>query len=1348
MSVLLVRHAFCQRLVLCLLPLLVNYCLYAQVRMSRVVDGQTGDPLPYASVYVVGHGGGTVANSEGRFTLNAADEDTLQLTFVGYEPLRLRASQVGNEVRLMPASAILDEVTVLPMESILQHIYNKLVNDYAAHRKEATAFFLRQTYYIAGTQEMVEGFLWCRPAVNLRDIRFCSGRHFRASDGPLDKTSMVFSNLHFPLSLAPMVKGERFWADLITPFVRKPNSMQLPSDYVFSVKRIKQNDGMEVLCIDFRREGLRKGGKCFLEGKMFVESSTYRLLAFDGDVVNMLMDLSIGASPQLAGKPVTLHVHVGYDSNSRYTRVRDVATELVCMGTRCQSVMLDLTGIKTVLPKQKARDNMLEAINHTKYDPVLWSDEIIKRSKEEEQIMRQESKADGNVRDVRGADARFPVMQGEMADDSLRVLASKVASYARKTPQEIVSVHMDNTGYYLGDTIWYRAYVLREGRMSLSDISGVLYVELLNQDGYLMERQTLRLHNGMASGSFCLSDTAYAGYYELRAYTRWQLNWGVREHAHQQATGLWFLRKEMVQEFYRDYDKLYSRVFPVYDKPHHAGDYSPVMTVRPLQRYYKLKQEKPEVLVTLYPEGGNWVEGVTQRIAFEAASERDEYWDGQLVIKNNQGDVVATAPTEHRGRGAMTVNAVVGEKYHAEFLWGNGQSTKVTLPKRVSQGVSLRTWEEGRGLLARVERVGLDDKPLGMTVMQNGAVRYQGMVSKEEIIVPHECLDAGVVQVTVFDRSGRVWADRLLFCCMNRVHENTVCTSEMPAMLKAYDKMTLEVKGPAHSHVSVSVRDRARTASTYDSGNLLTEALLCSQIRGFVESPDYYFETDDSLHRRHLDLLLMVQGWRRHEWKEMTHPFVLREPFEQSPILRGEVYNYTARAPEDLFYTVPVQDLGRYKDLYPTAGVCGPKIEEIRWPVENTKRNADEALVEPVTNLSRLTTEAMKKEAGVNDHSQTMDSGDGIATMQDNREKALRAGFYSTEIEDKFGSTANAQFLTKLKNEVMVHAQFSVVANQTANRYAEMSAETHQGQFVLQTPHSDAPYYLHLMATKADGKASVVSNSDEYPDFSIRIRWPYPRFVKPYHYYQTHQPTYADDALDMQDDSTTMMRAVGVWARRGGLRALDLSKPAMVVDAYDAYNQVVDAGLMPAWLCGSLYFSLGMGRLYVGDMGIRRSYDLLRRWSGHPASFFTSISEQLRYNHLRNLDRVLIYTDYSPRLEGDSRYQAANQPSVTVNLMAYPNDTVRPTSRDRMYVMRGYDVCEEFYHPRYEQQPLPDHTDFRRTLYWNPDLQLDANGRATITLWGGSRDCEPEVSMDGVTSIGTILSHTTSKSMR
>ena len=56
-------------------------------------------------------------------------------------------------------------------------------------------------------------------------------------------------------------------------------------------------------------------------------------------------------------------------------------------------------------------------------------------------------------------------------------------------PQEMVFVHMDNTCYFLGDTLFYKAYVQRSDTGKPTNLSEVLYVELLNQDGYLVERR-------------------------------------------------------------------------------------------------------------------------------------------------------------------------------------------------------------------------------------------------------------------------------------------------------------------------------------------------------------------------------------------------------------------------------------------------------------------------------------------------------------------------------------------------------------------------------------------------------------------------------------------------------------------------------------------------------------------------------------------------------------------------------------------------------------------------------------------------------------------------------------------
>ena len=108
--------------------------------------------------------------------------------------------------------------------------------------------------------------------------------------------------------------------------------------------------------------------------------------------------------------------------------------------------------------------------------------------------------------------------------------ADRLQKFGKNIPQEQIFIHTDNTCYFLGDTIYYKAYVRRSDGLP-SRVSKVLYVELLNQDGYLVQRQLLELDKGEAHGDFALEDTLYGGYYELRAYTRWQLNWGETEHS-------------------------------------------------------------------------------------------------------------------------------------------------------------------------------------------------------------------------------------------------------------------------------------------------------------------------------------------------------------------------------------------------------------------------------------------------------------------------------------------------------------------------------------------------------------------------------------------------------------------------------------------------------------------------------------------------------------------------------------------------------------------------------------------------------------------------------------------------
>ena len=81
---------------------------------------------------------------------------------------------------------------------------------------------------------------------------------------------------------------------------------------------------------------------------------------------------------------------------------------------------------------------------------------------------------------------------GTLSDlDSLLGCMSRVVSATRHVVQEKVYLHFDNTGYFMGEKMWFTAYVVRADGHRPGVRSRVLYVELLNPGGDVVQRRKL-----------------------------------------------------------------------------------------------------------------------------------------------------------------------------------------------------------------------------------------------------------------------------------------------------------------------------------------------------------------------------------------------------------------------------------------------------------------------------------------------------------------------------------------------------------------------------------------------------------------------------------------------------------------------------------------------------------------------------------------------------------------------------------------------------------------------------------------------------------------------------------------
>ncbi|MEG2157614.1 MAG: hypothetical protein RRY07_07505 [Bacteroidaceae bacterium] len=484
----------------------------------------------------------------------------------------------------------------------------------------------------------------------------------------------------------------------------------------------------------------------------------------------------------------------------------------------------------------------------------------------------------------------FPTMQ---AQDS--IAARKLAAYAKNIntfnglfPQEKVYLHLDNTAYYKGETIWFKAYVVRTDSSVYTNLSRVLYVELVNPWGEVIEKRKLYIDNGQAHGDIALTKPMEGGFYEIRAYTRYMVNWG--ENA------------------------LFSRVFPIFEKMPPKGEYTNKthMELMSLGNHLSIyrgaaprKKEEKHCEVAFYPEGGALVKGIAIRTAFEVNS-KDTCQKGLVtgLLMNENNDTLQTITTIREGRGMFTY-APSEQKLKLAIIGENKELTFHPLPNPIDTGcvINVNTISDKEVKVQISGTTSLYGEVMGLTVMHNGNILYFDTISIYEqtrkIYYQKERLPPGVNQITLFDRNGRIHSERLFFIFPKIERDiDTIAFSRYDGKLRPFSKVRIEAKAKPETTFSLSVMDTEKTPLT-NVQNAATWLLLSSDLKGFVRNPAYYFEADDVEHRSAVDLLMMVQGWRRYEWKIMAgiDSFIKKQPIEEKLYLDGRLESKNKNLP-------------------------------------------------------------------------------------------------------------------------------------------------------------------------------------------------------------------------------------------------------------------------------------------------------------------------------------------------------------------------------------------------------------------------------------------------------------------
>lgn len=888
----------------------------------------------------------------------------------------------------------------------------------------------------------------------------------------------------------------------------------------------------------------------------------------------------------------------------------------------------------------------------------------------------------------------------------------ELESLLREKPQvqEKIYVHTDNNSYFLGDTLWYKAYVVRADDLKPTNYSKLLYVELVSPDGYVVERQHVIVkEDGSTHGQFVLTDSLYSGYYEIRAYTRWQLNFNVTHRDYTRDDELKFYGRQSANDFFREWEGLYSRVVPVYQKPTEKGDFSErYMARRPKQQILK---ERKAIYVNFYPEGGHLVEGVANNVAFEI---RDN--NGELLNLSGKLSDGTAIKAQHLGKGSFRITPTAS-KVGATFQW-EGKTWNFNLPEAEKAGLAL---SKTSATTITLNAMGVT--PAAYAILCRGKLVTFNRINGKEIKLEGQ---TGINELIVYDAEAKPLASRLFF-----VNNNDFGTQLTPALLLGdgatvdntttvdpFAPMTLKVDVPnMNANLCVSVMDNQTADAGYNDGNILTDMLLSSELRGFIPNPAQYFKPGAE---QDLDLLMQVQGWRK--YKRVSK---LRYLPERTLTFEGTVM------------TIPeVASLMELTDL------------------QNVGEKA-------VTISDVMQKESERANGGIGIETETAEQTgieDNFDGLTDNY--SLDGDIeYATQDDSRLGSG-------RVRRSVLVEAEI-VKDGESAGAIARTDKN---GHFIINLP----PYYdnaiLFVKAyTPADSASKCMEKKDKnflnaraFPDYFVKRDMIFPIFSQPYSWYQINSPELEfvdeEDLGGLPPTNSSLagdhrLQTVIVKAKRRGKRRLDMTKPAYVRDIYSLYNDVSDYGLMLG-VFDMKRFPLAAATYLCGNMGRRNQFNIRAILNG--TSFYRNYTPTVQeydkpatpyymYDNLQleRLKDLRMFTDYELRTDSGTVVDTYNA-DVTLDFEPLEEGSKRYVYRDRRYVLDGIAYAEEFYSPDYsgmvpkQRKQGGAEVDYRRTLYWNPNLKPDENGKYSVTLYNNARPTRVRVVLSGLDADGHV----------
>jgi hypothetical protein len=434
-------------------------------------------------------------------------------------------------------------------------------------------------------------------------------------------------------------------------------------------------------------------------------------------------------------------------------------------------------------------------------------------------------------------------------------IVAALDSFSFLQPQEKVYLQTDRTSYVAGEPIWFKAYAtLNEKPTTLSKI---VYVELINASGKLVDKKMLKLKIGTSNAVIDTKSTYETGTYFLRSYTLWMQNF-----------------------------------------PEFIVEKTITILNASATKTKKAKPIQQEIAVTFYPEGGNLINTVKSIVAFKAVNQNGLPINVKGDIFNNKNEKIASIITTHDGMGKFEILPKEGETYKAVVNAENSKQRTLALPIANKEGVVLSVENTNINKtfvsVARAEKNKEAYNNLLVVAQLNYQVVYMGKLNIDEGLdataINKKNLPSGIMQITLLTEDGKPLAERIVFVANHKINNTLITANNISTEAKKKNTLSLDLAEYKNLQAGISVTNANSENSSADE-TIVSSLMLSSDIRGKIHNASTYFVDKETSTINNLDLVMLTNGWRRYKLEDiLNHKFSeIKYPFERGMNIIGKV---------------------------------------------------------------------------------------------------------------------------------------------------------------------------------------------------------------------------------------------------------------------------------------------------------------------------------------------------------------------------------------------------------------------------------------------------------------------------